>query len=462
LSPPRAEPTVSSTHLPSVHQQVEALYSHHHGWLRGWLGRKLGDSHQAADLAHDTFMRLLAREEALALQEPRAFLTTVAQRVLANHWRRQQLERAYLEALASVPPALAPSEEERAAVLQTLLEVDRLLNGLPLPVKRAFLLSQLDGLSHAEVAEALGISIATVKRHLVKAAGHCQLAGAAEASTSEPALGPLLHLAPPLKSAVVRATLTPPRSVARRRAVGTLVVLFAGGAAWSLREEAGWRQWVADHRTGAGERRTVLLDDGTTLVLNTASAVNVVYTATQRRLRLIAGEVLITTARDAAARPFLVETAQGEAQALGTRYSVRLHDGATDVAVFEGTVRLTPRHAAGQAQVLQAGQQARFTADAIAAPRLADPQSTAWTEGFIVAKGMRLADFLAELGRHSPHALSCDPAVADLRVSGSYPLNDIDKVLDTLSAMLSLQVETVTRFWGWRTEGVRLVPRPSA
>ncbi|KAF1057384.1 RNA polymerase, sigma-24 subunit, RpoE [Variovorax sp. PDC80] len=153
--------------------QVEALYSHHHGWLWRWLQRRLGDGHRAADLAHDVFVRLLAREELLAIQEPRAFLTTVAQRVLANHWRRQQLEQAYLEALTLVPAELAPSPEERALLLEALAEIDRLLDGLPLAVKRAFLMTRLDGLNHDEVAQALGLSVTTVKRYVLKAALQC-------------------------------------------------------------------------------------------------------------------------------------------------------------------------------------------------------------------------------------------------------------------------------------------------
>ena len=155
---------------------VAELYYDHHGWLIGWLRRKLGCSHRAADLAHDTFVRLLAREEPVAIQEPRAFLTTVAQRVLANHWRREQIERAYLEALAHVPEALSPSPEERALLLETLLEIDRLLAGLPVAVKRAFLHAQLDGMSHAEIGAALGISITTVKRYLVRAGAQCYFA----------------------------------------------------------------------------------------------------------------------------------------------------------------------------------------------------------------------------------------------------------------------------------------------
>lgn len=158
---------------PTVHLEIEALYRAHHGWLHGWLRRKLGCTHRASDLAHDTFTRLLDREEPIEAREPRAFLTTVAQRVLYNHWRREQVERAYLDALAHVPEALAPSPEEQALLLETLCEIDKLLDGLPVIVKRAFLLAQLDGATHAEIAESLDISLTTVKRYLAKAAAQC-------------------------------------------------------------------------------------------------------------------------------------------------------------------------------------------------------------------------------------------------------------------------------------------------
>lgn len=157
-------------------RQVGVLYRDHHGWLFGWLRKKLGCSQRAADLAHDTFLRLLARDEPIVLQEPRAFLTTVAQRVLSNHWRREQIERAYQEALAQETQAFAPSPEERAMLLETLVEIDRLLSGLPAQAKRAFLLAQLDGMGQAEIAAELSISVSTVKRHLVRASAQCYFA----------------------------------------------------------------------------------------------------------------------------------------------------------------------------------------------------------------------------------------------------------------------------------------------
>jgi RNA polymerase sigma-70 factor (ECF subfamily) len=155
---------------------VEGLYRDHHRWLTGWLRQRLGCPHNAADLAQDTFVKLLHARETPQLIEPRAFLVTIAKRVMCNHFRRQELERAYLQALAQVPEACVPSEEHKAIIFETLLELDRLLDGLPGLVKRAFLLSQVDGLGQSEIAVQLEISLATVKRYLHKAALRCYFA----------------------------------------------------------------------------------------------------------------------------------------------------------------------------------------------------------------------------------------------------------------------------------------------
>lgn len=163
--------TISSATRP---ESIGTLYADHHPWLRAWLRKKLGCVDQAADLAQDTFLRVLSSQQPPPLlNEPRAFLTTIAQRVLSNHWRRQKLEQAYLEALKLAPHQFELSPEERTILLESLIELDNLLDGLPPVVKRAFLLTQLDGLSHAETAEALGISVRSVKRHIVKAGHQC-------------------------------------------------------------------------------------------------------------------------------------------------------------------------------------------------------------------------------------------------------------------------------------------------
>lgn len=157
-------------------QQVEHLYADHHGWLQGWLCRRLGDSFTAADLAQDTFVRIIAAGAAADIREPRPFLVTVARRLLANHHRRQLLEASYLEVLATLPEALAPSPETRMLALEALQQVDRALDGLPHKVRQAFLLAHLEALSYAEIATRLRISASSVKQYLARANEQCLFA----------------------------------------------------------------------------------------------------------------------------------------------------------------------------------------------------------------------------------------------------------------------------------------------
>ncbi len=148
-------------------------YQDHHGWLQGWFRRKLGCSHSAADLVQDTFMRVLTREAAPGVREPRAFLATVAHGLMVNHLRRQALERAYLEELAHRPESVDPGPEARAIVVEALMQIDALLAGLPSRAREAFLLSQLEGLRYAEIAERLGVSLSMVKKYMLQAMTHC-------------------------------------------------------------------------------------------------------------------------------------------------------------------------------------------------------------------------------------------------------------------------------------------------
>lgn len=156
---------------PSFSQQLATVYHDHHGWLEGWLRKKLGNAADASDIAHDAFVRVLARK--ITMREPRAMLTTIAQGMVANLYRRRDVERAYEQALAAWPEQHALSPETRAVMLETLLEIDALLDSLPAPVRSAFLLSQLDGMGQGEIAGRLGVSLATVKRYIAKAMLHC-------------------------------------------------------------------------------------------------------------------------------------------------------------------------------------------------------------------------------------------------------------------------------------------------
>lgn len=154
-----------------------SLYHNHHPWLQNLLRKRLGNREDAADLAQDTFVRLLRapvpQEE---IREPRRYLATIARGLVADLLRRRTLEQAYLEYLAQLPEPLAPSPEEQAVVQQTLLEVDRMLHGLPPKVREAFVLAQVEELSYPEIAERLGVSLRTVSNYLTRAMEHCCLA----------------------------------------------------------------------------------------------------------------------------------------------------------------------------------------------------------------------------------------------------------------------------------------------
>lgn len=159
--------------MPSYDMTLRTLYSDHHGWLNGWLRSKLGNAADAADLAHDTFLRLLNRSERMELTAPRAFLRTVARGLVIDHWRREELERAYLEALARLPEHQTPSPEARELVFELLESIAKMLDGLKPNVRRAFLLAQCEGMPYRQIAEQMGISLRSVERYVADALYHC-------------------------------------------------------------------------------------------------------------------------------------------------------------------------------------------------------------------------------------------------------------------------------------------------
>jgi len=168
---------VPSPSLPPPRQAMDALYQDHHAWLLGWLRRRLQHADNAADLAHDTFVQLLGRPELIpTLRQPRAWLSSVAKGLMIDRQRRHKLEIAYLQALASLPEPEAPSAERQLILLQTLMQIDAMLDGLPAKVRMAFLLSRLEGMSYQEIAHHLGISLSSVEKYMVKAIRHCYLA----------------------------------------------------------------------------------------------------------------------------------------------------------------------------------------------------------------------------------------------------------------------------------------------
>ena len=253
--------------------------------------------------------------------------------------------------------------------------------------------------------------------------------------------------APRLAAAAYRQAST---RMARRQALRGMAALAGSGllgwGAWRHTElPRQMAAWGADHRTATGEVREILLADGSRVWLNTASAFDLDYSGTLRRLQLRAGEMRVQTAPDAS-RPFVVDTPHGRLQALGTRFTTRLEGARSLLAVYEGAVRIS-LHESAATTLVRAGQQAHFDARSASAITPADPAREAWTRGVLLANDIPLSELVAELRRYRSGHLALAPQVAGLRVLGSYPLRDTDATLAMLQTVLPIQIRRPLPWW---------------
>ncbi len=248
-----------------------------------------------------------------------------------------------------------------------------------------------------------------------------------------------------MPSPLAHATLTAPTS-SRRQALKLLLLLGAGSAAaWGLRRQHILPPLTADYRSPVGQRRQVQLADGSQLQLNTGSAVDVHFDGEQRLVRLLEGEILLSA--NAGSSPLQVLTGQGLLSSQAARVNVRQFNDHTQVAVLKGRVEVMPNTYSGLPLVVEAARQVNFTRKGWDTPRATDANSGAWAEGMLMAAHMRLEDFLDELGRYRRGQLNCDPQVANLLISGSYPLDDSERILDLLEISLPVKVRRFTRYW---------------
>nr|WP_245229311.1 FecR family protein [Pseudomonas sp. PvP025] len=223
------------------------------------------------------------------------------------------------------------------------------------------------------------------------------------------------------------------------------IALVCGLALFAGERYVPLHYWLADQRTATGEQRTLTLADGTSINLNTHSAIDVRFDEKRRLIVLQAGEILIETGHDDA-RPFYVQTPDGSLRALGTRFIVKREDHATRLSVLQSAVAAQPE-AQHQAQVVKAGQQVLMRSDGLGPLLAVTPGSDAWTRGMLVVDNARLADVIKELGRYRSGHLDVDKNVADLRITGSFPLRDTNLALNALLPTLPVQIEQHTPWW---------------
>ena len=261
-------------------------------------------------------------------------------------------------------------------------------------------------------------------------------------------LGKLDGLPPVLAMSALDRPADPGRRAAIARLALMLAAVPAAWAGWKVSDE---QAWMADYRSAVGECRELTLADGTRVLLNTDSAIDVRFDAQQRFIQLLRGEILVHTAADRQQppRPLRVGTREGRMQALGTRFCVRELAGRTYLAVLEGAIRVEPASARpGAVQIVQAGQKTDFDTHASRPLQAVDASIGAWTQGMLLADRMRLDDFAAELARYRRGVIRCDPQIADLRVSGAFMLNDTQRTLNMLAATYPLAVKVhMNGYW---------------
>lgn len=204
--------------------------------------------------------------------------------------------------------------------------------------------------------------------------------------------------------------------------------------------------WLADQRTATGEQRTIRLSDNTLIRLNTHSALDVRFDASQRRIILQEGEIFVETGGHDDARPFIVETDEGQMRALGTRFLVKRRDDGTLLSVLQSAVAAHPR-ASENEMVLREGQQMLIQSHSLGPMVAIAPGADAWTRSMLVVDNAPLKDVIAEISRYRQGHLGVAPEVADLRITGSFPLNDTDLALKALMPTLPVQIEARTHWW---------------
>ncbi|MFQ6573665.1 FecR domain-containing protein [Pseudomonas sp. UM16] len=221
----------------------------------------------------------------------------------------------------------------------------------------------------------------------------------------------------------------------------TLVVGLLGWA--SAYQSVGY--WLADQRTATGEQRSLRLTDGTLISLDTHSAVDIRFDGEERLIVLHEGEISIETGHKDD-RPFVVATEDGRMRALGTRFLVKLEDQGTRLSVLQSAVAAKPQDS-GDEQILHEGQQVLMSQDQLGQIEGLRSGADAWTRGMLVVDNVRLADLVEELSRYRTGYLGVAPEVANLRITGSFPLNDSDLALTSLLPTLPVQIEQHTPWW---------------
>lgn len=251
--------------------------------------------------------------------------------------------------------------------------------------------------------------------------------------------------APMARRALLQSSVSRRRSLRRIGGSALSLLLAAGVTLVLMAQQRPLGDYLADYHTASGEQRDLLLADRSQVRLNSRSALDIEFDENERRLHLHSGEILIQTAKGDS-RPFIVETEQGRLRALGTRFLVRREGAATELIVLQSAVAARPL-AGSQERIIHSGEQVRMDSQHLSASHPAPIGADAWSRGMLVADNLPLQRLIDQLGEYRSGYLSLDPSLADLRISGSFPLHDSDKALAAVALSLPVRTEQLSPWW---------------
>ena len=155
-------------------RELADLFRQNFPWLVRYLGRKLGSIERGEDAASEVFVRVARRWNVDTLLFPRAYLLVVARRLIGELRGRGMLEQAYLEALSYTPEISSASPEAVVSHIQEVRVIDAALTTVTPRARLAFVMHHIDGKTHAEIAEHLGVSISMIRKYIATSEQKCR------------------------------------------------------------------------------------------------------------------------------------------------------------------------------------------------------------------------------------------------------------------------------------------------
>ncbi|NHB93514.1 ferric citrate uptake sigma factor regulator FecR [Photorhabdus cinerea] len=234
--------------------------------------------------------------------------------------------------------------------------------------------------------------------------------------------------------------------LSRRKVMKGILLLLGVSGSWQLWCSEAGEGLRADYCTAKGDIQHHRLRDGTLLTLNTDSAVDVRFDPLQRLVHLWYGEIAITTGHNTEARLLRVQTRHAQLTALGTKFTVCQEGNTTLLSVQQHAVevRLT---GADRKCIVHQGESLKFSATDFGKLTTTTTEDNAWTQGMLSFSDKPLSEVITTLARYRNGVLRCDPTVASLRLSGTFPIKNTDTILTIIEKTLPVKIQYITRYW---------------